>query len=277
MNDSDATASAIAIVQAAATIDDVERNLDTLDRLTARAAAAGADVVVTPELFATGYAPDRAWQHDGAEIRAQLSALARRHRVAVVGSTIDTQPQATSDEARHRIAATFFGPDGAELLVAHKRHLFGPDEKRWLTPAQDYSRPILWRGLSWGLGVCYDVEFPEFARAMAHNGAHALLIPTAVPTIEHRVPDASDAWCYRSTMISTLQVPAHALDNGVVIAYANHCGTGFTGHSRIVTPTGGVAAAIDHGEAIAVTKVTKAAIDEARAINTYLGDLSAAP
>jgi 5-aminopentanamidase len=260
--------SVVAVAQAAAVVDDVDRNLATLSRLVRTARDRGAEVVVTPELFATGYAPDRAWRHDGASVRSAIAEIARTHGVAVVGSTVDS----TGDGATHRIAASLFDRSGDELLRVHKRHLFGPVEQQWMTPGDSIGEPIDWRASRWGMGICYDVEFPEFVRAQALAGAEVMLVPTAVPIVEAGVNDLGDAWHYSATQTSTLQLPARALDNGVVIAYANHCGDGFTGRSCIATPFGRNAVLLGEEEAVGVVRVSLMAIQRAREINTYLAD-----
>lgn len=272
----------VGVVQGTAVPGGIGKNIATLRRLVAEAAEQGAGVVVTPELFATGYSPATAWQWDGAEIRGRIADLARELGVALVGSTIDSPGGAAQDSSgrqdqvdrpiRH-IAASFFDPHGEELVRVHKRHLFGAEEKAFITPGRDYAPPFEWEGWRWGMGICYDVEFPEFARSQAVAGAQVLLVPTAVPALEYRMPGRTGAWGYSATSTSTLQVPARALENGVFIAYANHCGPGFTGHSCLATPFGRNAALLSGGESVAVMEVDLAAVECARDLNVYLEDL----
>lgn len=261
----------IAVAQGRAVIDDLDHNLDVLRRLVTQAAADGADIVVTPELFATGYAPERAWRHDGAALRAALAELAASAGVAVVASTVDREEGSAG--AAHHISASVFHPVDGEITRVHKTHLFGDDERRWMTPGAAYAPPVAVDGLSCGVGICYDVEFAEFGRAMAVAGADVILVPTAVPAVEERAPGMGEAWHYSATQISTLQVPTRALENGVVIAYANHCGPGFTGRSCIATPFGRNAVLLGDEEAVAVLEVPLAAIDAARRVNSYLPDV----
>jgi predicted amidohydrolase len=264
----------VGIVQAAAVPGDVDRNLAVLERWVGEAAKQGADVVVTPELFATGYDPATAWTHDAEQIRGHLARVARRAGVGLVASTVDHAGD------RSHISASFFDPDDGEIGRVRKRHLYGATERQYFAPGDDYGLPVDWRGLRWGLGICYDVEFPEFARAQARHGAQALLVPTAVPVLDDPGPLPRDGEAtapedrYSATLTSTLQVPSRALENGLYIAYANHAGEGFTGYSCIATPAGRHAVLMDAStEGVAVAPIKAAMVEHARGLNTYLEDL----
>ena len=264
----------VGIVQAQAHRGDVGRNLDTLRRMVGLAADRGADIVVTPELFSTGYDPAGAWTHDGEEVRLALRGIATQLSVALVASTVDTISE------QHFISASFFTPEGDELNRVHKRHLYGEDERRHFTPGDDYAAPVKWRGLTWGIGICYDVEFPEFGRSQAFRGADALLVPTAVPVLVDPGPRPQaarrmESHVYDASITSTLQVPVRALENGVYIAYANHTGAGFTGQSCIASPSGQHAALLGPSEEdVAVVPIDKALLSHSRRLNTYMRDLA---
>lgn len=256
----------IGVWQATGTVGSIEQNLARLDQLAARAASEEIDVVVTPELFATGYAPARIHTLDGGEVRRGLAAIARRHGIAIVGSSVDE-----AGGARY-ISASFFDPTGTELSRYRKSHLFGAEEKSVFLPGSAPAEVFDYAGLHLAMGICYDIEFPEFARAAAVRGADALLIPTAVPHTGDVDGFPSDR-TYNAERISTIMVPCRALENGVYIAYANHTPLDFTGLSCIVGPHGNVLAQADQDEELLVAEMSRDEVQRARRINTYLPDL----
>ncbi|WP_434992342.1 nitrilase-related carbon-nitrogen hydrolase [Arthrobacter sp. Ld5] len=254
---------ALAVLQAAGTIGAVEENLRRLDGYAARAAAQGAEILVTPELFATGYAPALVAESDGAAVRDALACIARRYGIALVGSSVE----ATAD-ARH-ITASLFDHRGVERTRYRKAHLFGAEEQSVFAPGDDLPETVPLLGMTVALGICYDVEFPEFARSAARRGADLLLIPTAVPATGD-VGNRPPAHTYNAERISTLLVPARALENGVYIAYANHTAPGFTGLSCIASPYGTVLGLAGGGEDLLFAGVDAAEVRRARELNTYL-------
>jgi len=253
----------LAVLQAAGVVNVVEENLRRLEEHASRAAHHGAGLLVSPELFATGYAPALVADSDGEGIRAGLAAIARRHGIAIVGSTVE----ATSS-GRH-ISASLFDRQGAELTRYRKSHLFGAEEKSVFSPGNDRPDLVPLLGLIVALGICYDIEFPEFARSAARQGADLLCIPTAVPAtgdVGDRLPEHT----YNAERISTLLVPARALENGLYIAYANHTAPDFTGISSIASPYGTFLGLASGGEELILAEVDKAEVARARSLNTYL-------
>ncbi len=253
----------LAVLQAAGVVDAVEENLRRLDAFAARAAEQGAEILVSPELFATGYAPALVAGSDGPGIRAELAGIARRHGLALIGSTVDDTP-----DGRY-ISASLFDGQGTELTRYRKSHLFGAEEQAVFSPGNDLPELVPLLGLTVALGICYDIEFPEFARSAAQRGADLLLIPTAVPATGN-VGDRAPEHTYNADRISTLLVPARALENGVYIAYANHTAPDFTGLSSITSPYGTFLGLAGYGEELIVADVEQAEVRRARELNTYL-------
>ncbi|WP_309124490.1 nitrilase-related carbon-nitrogen hydrolase [Arthrobacter sp.] len=255
----------IAAWQAVGVAGDLPGNLQRLAAAASSARAEGADILVTPELFSTGYAPAQVFDTDGEAIRAELADIARNANLALVASTVDR------DSDRRFISASFFDAEGTERTRYRKSYLFGEEERSVFVPGSAAPEVVDYAGLRIALGICYDVEFPEFVRGAARRGAEALLIPTAVPTTGD-VDGLPANRTYNADRISTLMVPCRAMENGIFIAYANHAGPDFTGLSCISGPHGNVLAQAERGESMLFAHFDSAEVQRARRINTYLRD-----
>ena len=122
-------------------------------------AAAEADVVLLPELFATGFTLDPAGVAEGAG-GAVVTALRRwtaRYGKAVAGSV------AVAENGRFYNRMYFVKPSG-EFIGYDKRHLFAPGgEARQYTPG-DSRAVVEYGGVRFLLLVCYDLRFPVWSR-----------------------------------------------------------------------------------------------------------------
>lgn len=159
----------LALMQANARVLDVDANCAALEAAARTAAAEGAAVLVTPELFAVGYAPLRLRAElDHARlpvIRETLAGIARRHGIALVYSL----PSVTDAGSWH-ITSTLVDSAGVELLSYAKVHLFGDDERAAFSPAAAGPAVVEFNGIRTSMVICYDVEFPETVRAAALAG-----------------------------------------------------------------------------------------------------------
>lgn len=158
---------------------DVEANVVRTVAAVEEAAAAGASLVVLPELASTGYVLDHAMLLPVAEeidrtgpALSAWSACAERLGVTVVGGFAERVGQQLYN------AAVVFGPDG--MLTGHYRklHLFA-GETEVFAPG-DLGLPIVDVGdLRLGLLICYDLRFPEALRILAVEGVDVVTVPTA--------------------------------------------------------------------------------------------------
>lgn len=234
--------------------------LAALDDAARRAAAAGARLLVTPELSLTGYAlgdgvAAAAEAADGPSPRA-AARIASRHGVAVVYGYPERH-----GEAVHNSAA-LVGPDGKTLAGYRKTHLYGGYERAHYTPGDQLVVQADLEGVRVGLLVCYDVEFPETVRAHALAGTELLVVPTALM----RPYD----------IVAETLVPARAWENQLYIAYANRTGRegefDFAGLSRLAAPDGSVPARAGRGEELLVAEVDTGRLPDSREQNPYLTD-----
>jgi omega-amidase len=223
----------IALAQMSVVAGEPALNEATARRLAAQAAAEGADLLLLPELWASGYDLAHAARYAaplGQGPFAVMAELARIHRLYVGGTALEANPA-----ARPFNSAVLYSPQGVLVATYHKVHLWGPlGEPEHMTAGR--ALPIF--ELPWGrvaLAVCYDLRFPELWRCYAGADADLVLIPAAWPSprIEH--------W--------RLLLRARAVENQFFVAGCNRAGGGadasehpFGGYSGVSDPWGRVVA-----------------------------------
>ncbi|ASN19373.1 carbon-nitrogen hydrolase family protein [Arthrobacter sp. YN] len=263
----------LSVLQANASVMDVDANLRTIDDAAHRAAQAGAGLLLTPELFPVGYAPLRLHaEFDPATlpgIRERLADIARRHSIGLVYSlpapaaeetAHDDGAQPASAGGRWHITATLLDASGNEVLKYAKVHLFGPEEHKAFVGAQEPPAVVDFNGIRTSMLICYDVEFPEAVRAAATRGAELLLVPTALSAGFENVPQ--------------VLIRARALESQLNVAYANHSGHediySFLGGSVVAGPDGSLLAAAGDGAALLFAEVGTQTVKSAREEVPYL-------
>lgn len=250
----------LSVLQANAGVLDVEANLRTIEDAASRAADAGAQLLLTPELFPVGYAPlrvrDELDPSSLPAIRERLAQIARRNRIALVYSL---PAEAAGTQSWH-ISATLVDATGRELLRYAKVHLFGDEERKAFVAAAQPPAVVDFNGVRTSLLICYDIEFPEAARAAAGRGAELLLVPTALSAGYEAVPQ--------------VLIRARALESQLYVAYANHCGSEdaytFGGGSVVAGPDGGLLAEAGDAPELLFAEVGPDAVRAAREDVPYL-------
>jgi 5-aminopentanamidase len=231
-----------------------DRDLARIDAAATSGAERGADVLVVPELLATGYDADGFARGEDPTLVPRLQEIAARHRVALVVA----EPQRAPHTDRPSITAVVLSAGGDLLGRYRKTHLYGPSERAAFTPGDGTPLVVDVGGLRCGVAICYDVEFPEVVRGLALAGAEVALVPTALD----------------DPAVTRVLVPARAMENRVGVAYANHVGPGFCGGSVIVGPDGferARAGAV--ADTVLVADVTRDDLARARERVDYLADL----
>jgi predicted amidohydrolase len=228
----------IALVQLSAGLEP-DANVQAIDRLTHEAEA---DLIVLPEAVMHDFGPPDtrlgpvAQPLDGPFVTA-LAGLARRHHAAVVAGMFER----SDDAERPYNTLVALAPDGSVAASYRKTHLydsFGYRESDRLVagPAEPVVVKIADRQL--GLMTCYDLRFPEHARALVDAGADVMVVPAAWV----RGPLKEDHW------VTLLR--ARAIENTVDVVAAAQCGHSYCGNSMAVDPMGVVTAALGEAEGV---------------------------
>ncbi|WP_462381402.1 carbon-nitrogen hydrolase family protein [Pseudomonas sp. Marseille-QA0892] len=160
----------IELVQLAGRDGDVAWNTErTLEAI--RDCARDTDLLLFPETQLSGFPTEAnvgqvAQAIDGPAVASVLEALKARRVSAVLG-------MAEADAGRYYNTTLLLTPDGIKGRY-RKTHLWASD-RGVFTPG-DHFVTVPFMGARIGLLICYDIEFPETARALAHLGADVLLV-----------------------------------------------------------------------------------------------------
>jgi predicted amidohydrolase len=213
-------------------------NLTALLILTAEAAAAGARLIVTPEMATTAYC----WASRD-EVAADVEPvpgptthafgeIAARHDCWIVVG----MPEVDSETGVFYNSAVLIGPDGPAGRY-RKTHAF-ISEPKWAKDG-DLGLPVFETPLGRiAITICMDACYPETARVPALAGADVICFPTN--WLSEKSP--SPSWM------------ARAAENGVFFIAANRDGlergVQFSGGSAVIDPDGSLQSVLDRGDGI---------------------------
>lgn len=161
---------------AACPVDEAAQSLTRIDAMIARAAEAGAELLVLPECAYPAYAigSAEAYRRGGhmrhGEFLKHMAGAARRHRICVVCGFVE--------DAGERLfnSAAVVDADGRLCGVARKSLLWMMDNK-WFAPAEEIA-PIDTPLGRIGVTICADNRVPEITATLAAKGAEIICVPT---------------------------------------------------------------------------------------------------
>ncbi len=246
----------IAIVDGAVGVGgaNVQRVLQTIGQR-----SAGTDLIVFPETTLSGF-PTRdtiggvAESIDGPSLTAVRHA-AREARVAVAVGL------AERDGSRFFNTTVLVDEHGEIALRYRKTHLWASDVGVF-EPGDRYE-VCSFKGVTVGILICYDIEFPETARAVASLGADLLIVTNG--NMDPFGP------------VHRRAIVARAMENQMFAALVNRTGTGddnlvFSGESALIDPFGDVVCDAGQAETVLRATLDPARLEGAREHYRYLHD-----
>jgi len=239
------------------------KKADNLRKMGKVLADAEADLAMFGELYLSGYMardaiPKLAEPIEGPSVRA-VQALAAEHGTHVLFG----MPEKAAARTLYN-TSVLVAPDGRtwsyrKIYLAN----FGPfEEAVWFGPGRELVLADTKLGKI-GLLICYDLFFPELAKALALRGADVIAAVSAAPHTSRRFFDAI--------------LPARAIENATYVLYANLVGTElnqvFSGGSQAWGPRGEeLGKAKDHREQVVAVDVDLEALDAARQLRPTIRD-----
>jgi deaminated glutathione amidase len=238
-------------------------NLEKAERLVAKAAASGADVVLLPEKWNAIGGVDTlqaaAETIEDGESVAAMRGWASHHGITLVGGSITERR-----EGREKLSNTslVFDPEGELVATYRKIHLFDVDvgghRYRESDAEEPGEEPVVARLEGWpiGLTVCYDLRFPELYRILALEGAELVTVPA-----HFTLYTGKDHW--------HVLLRARAIENQNYVAAAAQIGETIPGkpsygRSLIVDPWGTVVAQAPDEETVISAELDRERLLEVR-------------
>jgi NAD+ synthase len=171
----------IALAQLNAHLGNIDANISRLAGARAKSAANGAEIIVTPEMYLSGYPCDDLVLRDDFmnDIAAGIDQLALL--------TADGGPAiavgAPTKDSGSIYNSVFILDDGKQIARFDKVNLpnYGVfDDKRNFTPGL-MPGPIMLRGLKIGFPICEDIWEPDVAECLEESGADLIIAINASP------------------------------------------------------------------------------------------------
>jgi predicted amidohydrolase len=195
-----------------------------------------------------------------------FSALTQKHRLYVCAGTI---PVADGDLIHNE--SFFFGPDGSHR-VQPKLHMTRFESEEWIVKPRNRLKLFDTALGKIAIAICYDVQFPEIARAAARRGAKILLVPSCTDDRQGmlRVRYCAQARAIENQMyvITSHTVGSLPMVPAVSLNY---------GQAAILTPSdfpfardGILAEGIPNQETMVIAELEMGAIQRARSSGTVL-------
>ena len=238
------------------------KNLHRASDLVKKAVEGGARIVSLPECFNSPYGTQFFAQYaecvPNGETFVHLKELAIKHKIYLVGGSIPEK-----EDEQFFNTSLVFDPKGNMIAKHRKVHLFDIDipgkitfkESDVLSPGNTMTTFEV-DGYCVGLGICYDMRFPELAHLMREKGARILLYPGAFNMTT-------------GPIYFELLTRMRAVDNQVYCASiapaTDHSGSYVSwGHSCISAPSGEILTSAGHDEDIIYCDMDKEVLDGIR-------------
>jgi omega-amidase len=222
----------IAAAQISCVLGDFNANLRKVRDFAVLAKKSGAELIVFPEMADTGYSMPVIQKHakkwsEGAV--PELQKVAKEVSIAIVAGISDR------DGASIFNAQVFVNAEGDVVAKYRKTHLVTAaplDERVCLSSGNEFVSCKVGK-FTVGLSICYDLRFPEMARALViERGANVIVNSSAWPIV-------------RAEHLRILAL-ARAVENQSYLIIVNRVGTDdgvtFCGSSLIVDPSGAILA-----------------------------------
>lgn len=234
-------------------VDNKEKNIEKGINFIKKCKEADVDLVILPEMFNCPYENEKFIEYceerETSKTLKAISEVSKNEEIYVIAGSI---PEKDNGDIIYN--TSFFFNDKGEIIDYHRKmHLFDIDVEGMYFKESDTLKSgdkitiVNTPFGKIGIGICYDIRFPELARIMALNGAEILIYPGAF-----NLTTGPAHW--------ELLFKSRALDNqvftiGVSPALDKNAEYNAYGHSIIANPWGEVISQCDYSEELKIVEI----------------------
>ncbi|MBP2029425.1 putative amidohydrolase [Methanohalophilus levihalophilus] len=241
----------VACIQMDVKLCEKENNCRKALEMAEKAIAEGAEIIVLPEVFSTGFCYDNIGEQAERKPYPSLEPfreLSLKHDCVIIGSIIELQGDNQYSNMGFCIAS-------GELTGEYRKtHPFKKENAYFSKGTEIQAFEITGKSLKIGLEICYEVRFPEVARKLALQGADILV------TIAQFPDPRRDQWEILSK--------ARAIENQIPHIACNRTGSdpgsSFFGKSMIIDALGTIVDEAGREEAVVIGNLDPALVKETR-------------
>lgn len=171
----------VAVLQMRSVNLEYERNIKTIIKYMSDAKQNGADILLLPECFITGY--DLTIDNASAITENDLAPLCENAKELNIGLVATSLTQGKSNPQN---SAFVIGKDGKILMKYAKVHTCDFADEKVLESGTEF-KVCDFDGVKIGIMICYDREYPESARVLMLKGAEIILVPNDCGSMRPRL------------------------------------------------------------------------------------------
>lgn len=229
-----------------------DKNYQAAEQVIISAAEDGAEVIVLPEMWNTGYClPQLADYADlnGDRTKNFLIRLALQQKVTIIAGSVAISEEDYFSNIMYAVDAT------GNLLTSYRKvHPFqGMEEHKYIKPGSSTNLFRIKDTPCAGF-ICYDIRFPEWLRKHAASGAEILFVAAEWPL--SRIKQ------WKQLLI------ARAIENQAFVVAVNRIGADpanqFGGNSLVIHPSGEIIAEADETPQILFASINLDDVKEVR-------------
>lgn len=251
-------------------VDNKEKNIKKAIEMIEKGKKEGADIAILPEMFNCPYENEKfieygEYKKDSYTLKS-IQNIAKSNNIYVLAGSIPEKELDNKTNIENIYNTSFLLDNNGEILGYHRKmHLFDIDvkdkiyfkESDTLTSGNEVTvidtKSKLGRI---GIGICYDIRFPELARLMTLEGAEILIFPGAF--------NLTTGPAHWEMLFKTRALDNQVFTIGVSPALDKKANYNAYGHSLIANPWGEIMKEAEYDEEIIIVEIDLDEINSVR-------------